>query len=93
MMLECCEHPHRHHGAIFEKYAEKRFKEASTIVQEALDGGFRLPHHAMPVQPDSRVLGDRGYASHFDEFNEEQYADLSHVDDGSHGRHAQAVLA
>ncbi|KAG6001311.1 hypothetical protein E4U54_001106 [Claviceps lovelessii] len=46
IMIECCEHPHRHHSAVFEKYQEKRFKEASTVVQNALDAGFSLPHHA-----------------------------------------------
>ncbi|KAG5917471.1 hypothetical protein E4U53_004197 [Claviceps sorghi] len=50
-MIECCEHPHRHHSAVFEKYQEKRFKEASTIVQHALDAGFCLPHHATAVRP------------------------------------------
>ncbi|KAG5979961.1 hypothetical protein E4U55_004542 [Claviceps digitariae] len=51
IMIECCEHPHRHHSAVFEKYQEKRFKEASTIVQHALDAGFSLPHHATAVRP------------------------------------------
>ncbi|KAG6000534.1 hypothetical protein E4U21_005351 [Claviceps maximensis] len=51
IMIECCEHPHRHHSAVFEKYQEKKFKEASTIVQNALDAGFSLPHHATAVRP------------------------------------------
>ncbi|KAH7318679.1 cyclin-like protein [Stachybotrys elegans] len=50
IMIECCEHPTVHHGAIFEKYSKDRFKEASTLVQRALDAGFTLPHHAMPVR-------------------------------------------
>jgi hypothetical protein len=50
MMIECCEQPGLHHGAVFEKYQEKRFKEAATVVQHALDAGFTLPHHAAPVR-------------------------------------------
>ena len=51
MMIECCEQPRLHHAAVFEKYQEKRFKEASTIVQHALDAGFTLPHHSVPIRP------------------------------------------
>lgn len=49
-MIECCENPVKHHGAVFEKYREKRFKEASVQVQNALDAGFTLPHHSTPVR-------------------------------------------
>ncbi|KAG6034009.1 hypothetical protein E4U41_006726 [Claviceps citrina] len=58
IMIECCEHPHRHHSAVFEKYQEKRFKEASTVVQHALDAGFSLPHHATAVRPMRGQTGD-----------------------------------
>jgi len=50
MMLGCCEQPRLHHGAVFEKYAERRFKEASTIVQAALDAGFTMPRHETRVR-------------------------------------------
>ncbi|KAL6798716.1 cyclin-like protein [Trichoderma sp. SZMC 28012] len=50
IMIECCENPVKHHGAVFEKYREKRFKEASVQVQNALDAGFTLPHHSTPVR-------------------------------------------
>lgn len=50
MMIGCCEQPRLHHGAIFDKYAERRFKEASTIVQDALDAGFTLPHQTYPIR-------------------------------------------
>ncbi|KAL6910966.1 cyclin-like protein [Trichoderma evansii] len=50
MMIECCENPLKHHGAVYEKYREKRFKEASLQVQHALDAGFTLPHHSTPVR-------------------------------------------
>lgn len=50
MMIECCEHPHLHHAAVYEKYCEKRFKEAAHVVQDALDAGFTLPHHSAPIR-------------------------------------------
>jgi hypothetical protein len=33
----------RHHAAVFEKYADKRFKRASTYVEVQLQRGFLLP--------------------------------------------------
>ncbi|POR35040.1 G2/mitotic-specific cyclin-4 [Tolypocladium paradoxum] len=51
MMIECCDRPRAHHSAVYEKYKDERFKEASTIVQRALDSGFMLPHHSMPIRP------------------------------------------
>ncbi|ODA81731.1 hypothetical protein RJ55_00234 [Drechmeria coniospora] len=50
MMIECCDRPRLHHSAVFEKYKDKRFKEASTIVQNALDAGFTMPHETMPIR-------------------------------------------
>ncbi|KAH7166162.1 cyclin-like protein [Dactylonectria macrodidyma] len=50
MMIECCDRPHLHHAAVFEKYAERRFKEASLCVQSALDAGFMLPHQSSPIR-------------------------------------------
>ena len=43
MMLGACQHPHLHHKAIYEKYCEKRFKEAAFVVQQEIDDGFTLP--------------------------------------------------
>ncbi|KAJ6438611.1 G2/mitotic-specific cyclin cdc13 [Purpureocillium lavendulum] len=54
MMIECCETPRLHHSAVYEKYKDRRFKEASTVVQRALDAGFKLPHHGVPIRA-SRV--------------------------------------
>ena len=42
LMLECCEVPHKHHGAIFEKYADKRYKRASHFVETEMAKGFQL---------------------------------------------------
>ncbi|KAF4452027.1 hypothetical protein F53441_5101 [Fusarium austroafricanum] len=52
MMIECCDRPDQHHAAIFEKYTDRRYKEASLLVQEALDAGFSLPHQLSPVRRD-----------------------------------------
>lgn len=43
IMLECCQSPHLHHKAIYDKYCEKRFKEAAFVVQQEIDDGFTLP--------------------------------------------------
>ncbi|KAK2603697.1 B-type cyclin [Conoideocrella luteorostrata] len=50
MIIDCCERPRLHHAAVFEKYQERRFKEASTVVQHALDAGFTLPHRTVAVR-------------------------------------------
>ncbi|KAF4987065.1 hypothetical protein FGRMN_10553 [Fusarium graminum] len=52
MMIECCDRPHMHHAAVFEKYTDRRYKSASLLVQEALDLGFTLPHQPTPVRED-----------------------------------------
>ncbi|KAH8179639.1 G2/mitotic-specific cyclin-4 [Sarocladium implicatum] len=43
VMFECCQSPHLHHKAIFDKYCEKRFKEAAIVVQQEIEDGFTLP--------------------------------------------------
>ncbi|GJN86024.1 hypothetical protein PLIIFM63780_009601 [Purpureocillium lilacinum] len=50
MMIECCENAALHHSAVYEKYKDRRFKEASKVVQRALDAGFKLPHQNIPVR-------------------------------------------
>lgn len=42
-MLECSEHPQKHHAAVFEKYADKRYKRASLFVEAEIQKGFQLP--------------------------------------------------
>ncbi|KAF4119593.1 Cyclin, C-terminal domain [Geosmithia morbida] len=66
MMIECCDDPDNHHRAVFDKYAEKKFKEASVMVQSVLDAGFTLPHDTMPVRV--RQAGHAG-ASYMDDLN------------------------
>ncbi|KAL1858248.1 B-type cyclin [Diaporthe australafricana] len=49
MLLECCRSPQKHHTAVYEKYADRRFKKASTFVEEEVNKGFALPfHHTVP---------------------------------------------
>lgn len=49
MILECCRSPQKHHAAVYEKYSDRRFKKASTFVEEELSKGFVLPFgHSVP---------------------------------------------
>ncbi|KAM0285119.1 hypothetical protein ACHAQH_001547 [Verticillium albo-atrum] len=43
LILSCCETPHVHHAAVFEKYVDKRYKRAAEYVQVELKKGFTLP--------------------------------------------------
>lgn len=42
-ILECLEVPRRHHEAVYVKYSDRRFKRASTYVENEMANGFRLP--------------------------------------------------
>lgn len=42
-ILDCCENPRKHHSAVYEKYADKRFKRSSTYVEAQMARGFSLP--------------------------------------------------
>lgn len=48
MMLECCENPQKHHGAVFDKYSDRRYKRASLYVQSEMARGFVLPSIQLP---------------------------------------------
>lgn len=43
VILECCENPSKHHAAVYEKYADKRYKRASLYVKSEISQGFQLP--------------------------------------------------
>ncbi|KAI0444578.1 hypothetical protein F4803DRAFT_511191 [Xylaria telfairii] len=44
MLLDCCRHARKHHSAVFEKYSDKRYRHASTYVEEAIIvRGYSLP--------------------------------------------------
>jgi hypothetical protein len=53
MMMECCENPQKHHSAVFDKYADRRYKRASLFVQAEMAKNFRLPtmQHIRPSLP------------------------------------------
>lgn len=59
-MLECCEDPMRHHQAIYEKYSDRRFKRASTFVENEIKSGFELPRPTPFYDPD-RLNGVANY--------------------------------
>lgn len=56
VMLECCEDPTRHHAAVFEKYADKRYKRSSVCVNLSIRGGFFIPEPVVLYHP-SRLAG------------------------------------
>ena len=43
LMVECCEEPQKHHGAVYNKYCDKRYKRASVFVETEMSRGFVLP--------------------------------------------------
>ncbi|KAI8943137.1 hypothetical protein NX059_001168 [Plenodomus lindquistii] len=43
VMVECCDNPQKHHGAVYEKYTDKRYKRASIFVESEIAKGFSLP--------------------------------------------------
>jgi G2/mitotic-specific cyclin 3/4 len=43
MIMECCENPQKHHSAVFEKYADRRYKRASVFVRGEMEKDFMLP--------------------------------------------------
>ncbi|KAL5119869.1 B-type cyclin [Pleosporales sp. CAS-2024a] len=42
-ILECCDNPQKHHAAVFDKYTDKRYKQASVFVEAEISKGFSLP--------------------------------------------------
>ncbi|KAI9859317.1 MAG: hypothetical protein M1824_003831 [Vezdaea acicularis] len=42
-ILDCCENPQKHHTAVYDKYADRRFKRASVFVETELAKGFVFP--------------------------------------------------
>jgi hypothetical protein len=50
-ILECCEDPHKHHSAVYDKYTDKRYKRSSLFVAGKLQAGFRLPVDNPPPRP------------------------------------------
>ena len=49
MIMECCEHPQKHHSAVYEKYSDRRYKRASIFVKGEMEKGFNLPSTHMSL--------------------------------------------
>ena len=76
MIMECCESPQKHHGAVFEKYADRRYKRASTFVETEMSKGFMLP----PVQVAGPSLPSSGdVASHMLYDNRESFKHIVQI--------------
>ncbi|KAI0471615.1 cyclin-like protein [Xylariaceae sp. FL0804] len=43
MILDCCRIARKHHGAVFDKYSDKRYRRSSLYVEGQLAQGFTLP--------------------------------------------------
>lgn len=43
MIFECLVAPEKHHAAVYDKYADKRYKRASQFVQGKMQQGFVIP--------------------------------------------------
>jgi hypothetical protein len=59
-ILECCEDPHKHHSAVYDKYTDKRYKRSSLYVAGKMAEGFKVPLENPPLQPDSPRHGMNG---------------------------------
>ena len=62
-ILECCEDPHKHHAAVYEKYTDKRYKRASLYVAGKMASGFRVPIEnppRKPISPPGSITGLSG---------------------------------
>ncbi|KAM3066675.1 B-type cyclin, variant 2 [Clarireedia jacksonii] len=43
LIMECCENARKHHAAVFDKYSDRRYKRASTYVEDQMAKGFSIP--------------------------------------------------
>lgn len=50
-IFECCLTPRKHHAAVFHKYANAKYKRASTFVESEVSRGYILPFPSAPSQP------------------------------------------
>lgn len=42
-IVECCEDARLHHSAVYEKYADRRFRRASLFTEAELERGWVIP--------------------------------------------------
>jgi G2/mitotic-specific cyclin 3/4 len=43
MIMDCCENPEKHHAAVYDKYADKKYKRAAIFVAAEMKNNFTLP--------------------------------------------------
>ncbi|KAI9894041.1 MAG: hypothetical protein M1814_004811 [Vezdaea aestivalis] len=43
LLQQCCQDPYDHHSAVFEKYYDRKYKQASLFVEGQVRRGFQLP--------------------------------------------------
>lgn len=66
MILECCQTPRIHHSAVYEKYADRRFKKASIFVEEEIQKGFVIaPQPASMRFSIPNLLDDSSVVQHY----------------------------
>jgi G2/mitotic-specific cyclin 3/4 len=49
-MLECLTDPRKHHNAIYDKYADKRYKSAAIFTETEIQRGYRFPSVAQQAR-------------------------------------------
>ncbi len=66
MMYECCQDPRKHHGAVYDKYASQKYKQASTYVEGKMASGITLSQlYAAAARPSSSSLREDDMDSPF----------------------------
>jgi hypothetical protein len=67
-IFECCLTPRKHHAAVFNKYANAKYKRASTYVEVEISNGFVLPFSSNPTHslrfPDHNKAGLANYEAY-----------------------------
>lgn len=46
LIFDCCHDAERHHTAVFEKYSDKKYKQAATFVQDQINAGIKLDYRS-----------------------------------------------
>lgn len=59
LLVECCENPQKHHGAVYEKYSDKRYKRASVFAANEVKKGFLQLDYAANLTSDMAIGGTK----------------------------------
>ncbi|PQE30558.1 cyclin domain-containing protein [Rutstroemia sp. NJR-2017a WRK4] len=63
LIMECCENARKHHAAVFDKYSDRRYKRASTYVEDQMTKGFSLPGTRRRSSVVNNSINDTAYSS------------------------------